>query len=231
MQYRCEATSLSGFVQQLACNYLPHGYWFWVSGTIPENKDPSTIDQRIVAKYGIDLSRSARARRKEIGQANLHYLRFERFFLILATHGIHEFHKVEAQFIRNVTRNQPVQFAGYSISVKQGGYLSSEAPGDEPVADGKLRVRVQIARARYLELLAYFREMAVRLSSEELGKELYKIPFEPYAPVRRQMLRILLTVNKTRKAAGLEPLLYSVLRYQRRIVKPFALPIDSNLVA
>lgn len=231
MQYRCEATSLQGFVQQLACNYLPHGYWFWVSGTVPENKDPRAIDQRIVAKYGIDLSRSTRARRKELGQANLHYLRYERFFLILATHGIHEFHKAEAQFIRNVTRNQPIQFAGYSISVKQGGYLASESPDVEPVADSKLRVRVQIARARYLELLAYFKDVAVRLTSDELGKEFYNVPFEPYAPVRRQMLLILLTVNKTRKAAGLEPLPYTVLRYQRRIVKPFESPISPKLVA
>lgn len=231
MQYRCEATSLEGFVQQLACNYLPHGYWFWVSGTVPETKDARVIDQKIVTKYGIDLSRSARARRKELGQANLHYLRFERFFLILAIHGIHEFHRTEAQFIRNVTRNQPIQFAGYSISMKQGGYLAKESHDTEPVADGKLRVRVQIARARYLELLAYFKDVAVRLTSDELGRELYSVPFEPYAPVRRQMLRILLTVNKTRKAAGLEPLPFSVLRYQRRIVKPFESSRVSKLVA
>jgi hypothetical protein len=26
------ATSISGFVQQLAVSYLPHGYWFYVTG-------------------------------------------------------------------------------------------------------------------------------------------------------------------------------------------------------
>jgi len=41
MQYRCVATSVEGLVQQVACCYLPHGYWFHVSGYIPEQKDPA----------------------------------------------------------------------------------------------------------------------------------------------------------------------------------------------
>ncbi len=32
MEYRCVATSVAGFVQQLVSCYLPHGYWFYVSG-------------------------------------------------------------------------------------------------------------------------------------------------------------------------------------------------------
>ncbi len=32
MEYRCVAGSVAGFVQQLASCYLPHGYWFYVSG-------------------------------------------------------------------------------------------------------------------------------------------------------------------------------------------------------
>jgi hypothetical protein len=28
------ATSISGFVQQLAVSYLPHGYWFYVTGLV-----------------------------------------------------------------------------------------------------------------------------------------------------------------------------------------------------
>lgn len=40
MKYRCEATSLEGFVQQLASNILPHGYWHNVTGRVPDGKDP-----------------------------------------------------------------------------------------------------------------------------------------------------------------------------------------------
>ena len=46
-------------------------------------------------------------------------------------------------------------------------------------------------------------------------------PFEPYAPVRRQLLAIVRRVNECRAAAGLERLPYSVLRLKRRIYRPF----------
>jgi hypothetical protein len=38
--YRCEATSVAGFVQQLAVAYVRNGYWFYVQGTIPKRKSP-----------------------------------------------------------------------------------------------------------------------------------------------------------------------------------------------
>jgi hypothetical protein len=43
MEYRYEAMSVEGFVQMIASNYLPHGYWFYVTGQVPEGKDPSAI--------------------------------------------------------------------------------------------------------------------------------------------------------------------------------------------
>jgi len=59
MNYNCAAGSLSGFVQMLACNYLPHGYWFYVTGHIPDAKQPLFVDQKLIEKYGIDRSRSS----------------------------------------------------------------------------------------------------------------------------------------------------------------------------
>ena len=69
MEYRYEAASVTGFVQQLACNYLPHGYWFYVTGSVPEGKDPAAIDRKLMEKYGVGLSRQQRARRKLAGLA------------------------------------------------------------------------------------------------------------------------------------------------------------------
>jgi glycosyltransferase involved in cell wall biosynthesis len=60
MQYRCEATSVEGFVQQVAVQYLRHGYWFYVSGRIPAGKDPRGVDQKLIDKYGIAVSESTR---------------------------------------------------------------------------------------------------------------------------------------------------------------------------
>ena len=91
MQYRYETTSLVGFVQYLASNLLPHGYWFYVTGRVPEGKDPRAVDRKLIEKYAIGLSRQQRARRKLAGQANLHYIRLGRFWVLLATHGEHAF--------------------------------------------------------------------------------------------------------------------------------------------
>jgi hypothetical protein len=62
--------------------------------------------------------------------------------------------------------------------------------------------RVQIERERYAEPKAYFLDIAAKRSAESLGRELYDLPFEPYAPVRQQLLNLLRLVNKARQAAG-----------------------------
>ncbi len=49
MQYRYEATSEKGFVQQLATNILTHGYFFYVQGHVREGKDPREIDKKLLA--------------------------------------------------------------------------------------------------------------------------------------------------------------------------------------
>ena len=71
MQYRSEVVSVAGFVQQIACSYLRHGYLFYVTGRIPAGKDAKIIDRKLIEKYGIEVSESTRARRKQLGLANI----------------------------------------------------------------------------------------------------------------------------------------------------------------
>jgi hypothetical protein len=220
MEYRYEATSREGFVQMLASNYLPHGYWFFVQGYVPKGKDPRATDDKLLTKYGIRISRDQRARRKRAGQANLHYLRFGQEFVLLASKGHHAFFAEEASRIRDV-RKSPIQFQGYSLSVVRGGFLEKVVENAPPVPDGKLRIRVQIARERFLTLKAHFLDIATHRRKEALGHELWNVPFEPYAPIRRQMLNLLRLINEARKEAGYETISPEVLRYRRRIVKPF----------
>jgi hypothetical protein len=220
MEYRCVAASVTGFVQQLASCYLSHGYWFYVSGLVPDEKDPRGVDDKLIEKYGIGISRQSRARRKALGIANVHYLRYERQFLLLATHGQHPFFDHEEKNIRDA-RRVSIKIAGYSISVKQGGYLRNPSSEKPAIRDKKLRVHVQIGKRRYQEMKAFFVDMARRVSVEKIGMEFYCLPFEPYAPVRQQLLNILRLVNQARKQAGLETISPKVLRYQRKIVKPF----------
>ncbi len=221
MNYRCQATSVEGFVQQLACNYLPHGYWFYAAGWLPAGKDAQTIDKKLIHKYGVAVSRASRSRRKQAGLANVQYLRFDRFFLLLATHGQHRFFAEEAAAVRDA-RRVPIQFAGYSISVKRGQFLRRIVPNQPVPVDGRYRVRVRIGRDPFTELKAYFCDRATRDSAEHLAAQLYSLPFEPYAPVRQQVLKLLAIVNKRRKTAGLSAVPLSAIRMRRRIVRPFA---------
>lgn len=213
MKYRCEATSVIGFVQQIACSYLRHGYWWYVTGVIPSHKDPNRVDVKLVDRYEIDLSEWKRSRRKQLGYANMHYLRHGRFFVLLATQGRHDFFEAERSLIRDF-RRVPLRFAGYSISYRRGGRTRRGEP------DPKWHAHVEIEREHYKELKAHFLYRATHRSVENLVREFGRIPYEPYAPIRRQLLNILRSVNRARKHAGYELLPPTVLRLQRRIVKP-----------
>jgi len=206
MAYRYEATSISGFVQQLAVSYVQHGYWFYVTGNVPERKYPLAVDAKLLDRYGIEISKWARARRKRTGAANVHYLRFDRFFVLIATRGEHYFFESEST-IRDI-RREPLSFAGYSIGYKRG-------------ADRKWHVSVRIHPTEYLKLKAHLLDLATRWSVEKLSDEFQRIPFEPYAPVRRQFLNIHRAVNRERKQAGYELVPMEALRLSRRAVKPF----------
>ena len=230
MEYRFEAKSVEGFVQMLASNYLPHGYWFYVTGRIPDGKSAESIDRKILAKYSIALSRQQRSRRKLHGLANLHYLRFERFFVILATHGQHPFFEAEGTTVKDI-RKVPLQFRGYSLSVKRGGFLKREVGEEEASADHRHRVRVLISREAFRNLAGHLLDLATHRTVATLRWEFWNQPFEPYAPIRKQLLKVLRAVNNTRHSIGYEKLPFDCIRYRRAIVKPFesSLPIESPI--
>lgn len=197
--YQYEAVSLEAFIQQLAVQYLTRGYFFFVSGWIPEGKDPRAVDDKLLQKYCIQVSKWARARRKQAGQANVHYLRFGRFFVLVSTHGEHPFF-LEEPF--RDARETPIRFGGYSVSVRGG------------------HAHVRIDKETYLELKAFFSDIALR-DAARVSKALGALPFEAYAPIRRQLLSLLGAVNRRRAEAGLDPLPWSCLRLKRRNVKVF----------
>jgi hypothetical protein len=215
MQYRSEVVSVTGFVQQIARSFLRHGYWWYVTGCVPTGKDAKSVDRKLIEKYGIAMSESTRARRKQLGFANLQYIGHERFFAILATKGQHRFFEEEAAGIRDI-RRVSLQFAGYSISYRRGGRTR------DGELDHRWHAHFEIERGRFLELKAHFLHLAVHRSPENLALAFYDFPFEPYAPVRRQLLMLLREVNATRRRAGFQVLPIEVLPLRRRIVKPFS---------
>ncbi len=200
--YRCEATTLEGFIQQLAVGYVSRGYVFYVCGRVPDRKEPDAVDRQLVAKYGIAVSKWARSRRKRAGHANLQYLRFERFFVLVATPGRHPFFEHEAKLIRDC-REVPIKFGGYAVG-----------------SSGRL-ARVRIERGQYNLLRAHFCDLALRRSGATLERMIVTLPFEPYAAVYRQLWGLVRAVNQIRKAAGYAPIAPE-LRKWRRTVRPFA---------
>lgn len=200
--YRCVAASVEGFVQQLAVSYLRHGYWFYVCGWTPDGKDPRAVDAKLVDLYGIDVTKWARAWRKAQGRASMQYLRHGRYFLLLATHGEHEFFERESGQIHDARRT-PIKFAGYSISHRG------------------THAHVRIEQSVYLGRKAFLEELAAHRDKDNVAYDLATLPFEPYAPVRGQVLSLWRAVNRVRMERGFELVPKEVLRLERRIVRPF----------
>lgn len=206
--YRCVATSLEGFVQQVATAYIPHGYWFYVQGCIPDGKHAGKVDAKLIERYGVAISKWARTRRKRSGQACMQYIRLESTFVLMATAGRHTFFELERGMIRDV-RKTPIKIGGYSISARRG-------------PDGRLHTHVRIDAKTIAEIKEKFRYLAEHASQGRVVNELYELPFEPYAPIRRQYLTLLRMVNQIRHAKKQQEIPVAVLPLRRRIVQAFA---------
>lgn len=202
---RCEAASVDGLVQQLACNLINHGYWFYYRGMVPAGKDPRAVDAKLVELYELHLDKFARARRKKAGEANAALLRYGREFILICTDGKHQLHTDHK--LKDI-RRQPIHFHGYSIGCGKG-------------SDGRYHASVRIGDEAMAELVAYFEGIALRKTERELAEELARIRFQPYARVRRQMLRLLRIVNEKRRTQGLSILSISTLELRRQVVRVF----------
>ena len=214
MQYRCVASSPEGLVQQVAVCYLRHGYWWYVTGRIPKGKDPSAVDAKLIEKYGIALTDRQRAYRKRRGLANMQYIRYCDWFVLLVTEGHHPFKQQEGSQIRDCRRH-PIKFEGYSISYRRSGIT--------PVGGGEPRWHacVRIDPRTYRELKAFFLERACHRSAETLAMNFARVPYSRFAPVRRQLLTIQRAVNAARSRMGYEAIPHAALRLRREIVCPF----------
>lgn len=215
MPYRCVTTSVQGFIQQLAVSYIARGYWFYVTGSIPERKDAASIDAKLVERYGADLSEWARARRKRSGFASLQYLRHNRFFVIIATHGEHRFFQDEWS-IRDV-RREPIKYGGYSLSFRHS------------TVTGRGHASVRIEREEFVRLKSYLLDLAPHRRVEDMVELFQALPYEPYAPVRRQLLELVRGVNRVRAAAGHELIPWQCLRLRRQPLRPFDIPAMGTL--
>lgn len=223
MNYQYEVTSQVGFLQRIATHLLPKGYYFFVQGTLPEGKDPAALDAKLLAKYDVAKTEGARRWRKSQGLGNVQYVRFQESWILLATHGDHPIRDGEGNNLKDV-RRAPIRIGDYAVWVKRGNFLKRFSEDGQATPDGKWRVRVLIAREPYRELCAYFLSMACHRRADALAEELSQLPYEPYAPVRKQLLKLLRLINARRQAAGFSRVPADALRFRRQIVRSFAPP-------
>ena len=197
----------------MAVSYLRHGYWWYVTGRIPNGKDPEVVDHKLIAKYDIDLTDRQRAHRKQRGLANMQYIRYGNWFLLLVTEGNHAFKQQERSRIRDC-RRYPIRFEGYSISYRRSGIT--------PVG-GRTRWHscVRIDPQTYKQLKSFFVERACHRSAENLADDFARVPYARFAPVRRQLLTIQKVVNEARAGVGYELIPHTALGLRRKIVQPF----------
>ena len=207
-RYRYEATTVEGFVQQLAVCYFRNRYWFYVLGEVPDGKDPIRVDEKLLTRYAVEQSKWAKARARKRGLAKVQYLRYRTTFMIVSTEGSHPFFEDEKANIKDA-RERPVKFYGYSIGYKDGHPF------------------VRIATAQYKELVEAFLDAALTSSGETLAARFKALPFKPYGPVKVQLRRLLRRVNEVRRTAGLSRIDAGVLRTKRRAIRPFA-PADGE---
>ena len=60
MEYQYEVTSLVGYLQRVATHLLTKGYYFFVQGLVPADKDPTALDAKLLAKYDVVKTEGAR---------------------------------------------------------------------------------------------------------------------------------------------------------------------------
>lgn len=175
--------NLDGLICYLASSLVCRGYWFYSVTRIPAGKDLAKVDAKLIARYEANQSRWKRTHRKATGRANVRYLRFENVVILIATAGDSPFFAAERP---KDLRREPLRFAGYSISFRNG------------------HTSVRLDRRQYAILKAGFLEMSTRRSSSHVAREFERLPVLPFAGVRRQLLCIYRKVNHKRLFAGLE---------------------------
>lgn len=223
MSNRHLVASVDGMVAQLV-NLIAKGYRYYFVGMVADREAQFNRDERMLDYYEAQLPKWTRERRKKRGLANFRYLRYEEWFIVLATDGqAPMFWNEDRQRIRDV-RNTPVRFKGYSISYRKGGWKDRRKWSDPAVReqDMKWHVRVQLDSETFDGVKAYFQNIATHRQADFLAREFAELSFQPYRPVREQLFQILRAVNRARQSAGYQRVPASVIRFKRRIVRAFS---------
>ena len=212
VDYLCEVKSIDAFLAQLV-RYVASGHWFYVRCRIPAGKDPQRVDEKLLRLYDIRRPRWQRKRRHLKDNAGIHYLRYDRLFVILLTKGRHDaFYRDHGDAVLDIRRTALKAF-GYSV---RWSYAQTER---------RWCVHVRLDKENYRQLKTHLVTLctwpAYRLP-EALERRIHNLPYQRYAPVRQQLYTIAKAVNRVRRRAGLAPVDYRCIAPKMRITKVFS---------
>jgi len=204
--YRYIASSEAGFVQQVV-RCVSKGYCYYVFGTVGQGKSAVKIDQKLLGKFDIAKSPSARCRAKQRGEANVQYIRFENFWLMMCTaKGRHHWKDEHTDAEGNPTyfdfRDKALEVGRYAIALRRDGQDKQ-----------KYRVRVALNLEAYKDLRAFYFEKGKHWSVERLADSLRREVkgLLAYRPIRVQMIELVRQINKRRRVQGFDRVPYRAL--------------------
>jgi hypothetical protein len=209
--YPCEARNIDAFLAQVV-RYVSSGHYFYVRCLIPDGKDPHAVDRKILNLYGVVRKRWQRKRRYLKADAGIHYLRYQRLFVVMLTKGQHEaFYRDHGQCVLDIRRTALKAF-GYSI---RWGFSQIEQ---------RYRVSVRLDKAEYRSLRSHMLTICTWArygTASAMQRELERLPYQLYAPVREQLVSIARAVNRQRRRAGLAPIDDRCIPEKMRVTKVY----------
>ena len=210
--YPCEARSVDAFLAQVV-RYVSSGHYFYIRCLIPKHKDPRSIDEKILRLYDIRRTRWQRKRRNLKATAGIHYLRYDRVFVIMLTKGRHEpFYRDHGSCVLDIRRTALKAF-GYSI---RWGFSEVER---------RFRVSVRLDKETYRRMKAHMLTICTwpgYRSQEAMEREFRELPYQLYGPVREQLYTVARAVNRARRRTGFSAVDYGCISNRMRVTKVYA---------
>ena len=194
--YQYEARNVAAFVSQIV-RYIASGYFFYVRITIPESKDVTAVDAKLLARYDVSKKRWQRKRRNLNESAAIHYLRCNRCAVLMLTKGNHQaFYQDHASAVRDVRR---CSMSVFDYSIKSSFCQTL----------GRQKVNVRLSAETVRKVKCHFLTVCcwdAYRESERLEREFARLPYQPYGPVFKQLRSVLTQVNRQRRKRGFEAL-------------------------
>ena len=195
------AKNIDGFLAQLV-RLVGHGYYFYFRGELKPSKDPEKLDAKLIREWRLDQPYWKREKRRRGEAPSIWYLRCERHYLLIATHGRnsdgdpHRFFEEYGSTLKDIRKNA-MYFCGYSVR-----YPHSKETG-------RRRINVRLDKPTFQFLRDTLCTKAIRGPYHDraaIEAEFESLPFQPYREVRRQLQIILREANRRRsRYSGLSP--------------------------